>query len=188
MSTVPRPYSWRPVSHSHGHVAEPQRIGNPIFSPNNPVFLSLSEPLAVDPQRDVAESHGPCGVRRAHRCPDKPDACHRLIANVGKSQRNFIHVVQKCADLTNGLSADAPVQTGRSHGMDGSPGRIRTSDLTVNSRPLYRLSYRGACASRPYLVTAWAREIKRRWPFEAGPLAIRTRSLAYPEVREDNAR
>jgi hypothetical protein len=26
----------------------------------------------------------------------------------------------------------------------GSPGRIRTSDLTVNSRPLYRLSYRGA--------------------------------------------
>ena|SRR5216684_3691982 len=27
---------------------------------------------------------------------------------------------------------------------DGSPGRIRTSDLTVNSRPLYRLSYRGA--------------------------------------------
>jgi integrase len=28
--------------------------------------------------------------------------------------------------------------------MVGSPGRIRTSDLTVNSRPLYRLSYRGA--------------------------------------------
>ena len=27
---------------------------------------------------------------------------------------------------------------------NGSPGRIRTSDLTVNSRPLYRLSYRGA--------------------------------------------
>jgi hypothetical protein len=26
---------------------------------------------------------------------------------------------------------------------DGSPGRIRTSDMTVNSRPLYRLSYRG---------------------------------------------
>ncbi len=25
----------------------------------------------------------------------------------------------------------------------GSPGRIRTSDMTVNSRPLYRLSYRG---------------------------------------------
>ena len=29
-------------------------------------------------------------------------------------------------------------------GLNGSPGRIRTSDLTVNSRPLYRLSYRGA--------------------------------------------
>ncbi len=28
--------------------------------------------------------------------------------------------------------------------LNGSPGRIRTSDLTVNSRPLYRLSYRGA--------------------------------------------
>jgi hypothetical protein len=26
----------------------------------------------------------------------------------------------------------------------GSPGRIRTSDPTVNSRLLYRLSYRGA--------------------------------------------
>ena len=26
---------------------------------------------------------------------------------------------------------------------NGSPGRIRTSDMTVNSRPLYRLSYRG---------------------------------------------
>jgi hypothetical protein len=28
--------------------------------------------------------------------------------------------------------------------LAGSPGRTRTSDLTVNSRPLYRLSYRGA--------------------------------------------
>jgi hypothetical protein len=34
----------------------------------------------------------------------------------------------------------------------GSPGRIRTSDMTVNSRPLYRLSYRGAiCAARTLL-------------------------------------
>ena len=33
----------------------------------------------------------------------------------------------------------------------GSPGRIRTSDLTVNSRPLYQLSYRGAFANGRYL-------------------------------------
>jgi hypothetical protein len=40
--------------------------------------------------------------------------------------------------------ADAPRDASRC--VNGSPGRIRTSDLTVNSRPLYRLSYRGARA------------------------------------------
>ena len=34
--------------------------------------------------------------------------------------------------------------TENARSQNGSPGRIRTSDLTVNSRPLYRLSYRGA--------------------------------------------
>src|SRR5882672_1413385 len=42
----------------------------------------------------------------------------------------------------------------------GSPGRIRTSDMTVNSRPLYRLSYRGV-VSEILLLSAWHREIKR---------------------------
>ncbi len=45
----------------------------------------------------------------------------------------------------------------------GSPGRIRTSDPTVNSRLLYRLSYRGALTrlSESPFVSAPAREIKR---------------------------
>ncbi len=68
--------------------------------------------------------------------------------------------------------------------MDGSPGRIRTSDLTVNSRPLYRLSYRGASAGRPYLVTAWACEIKLRPPGGSDSTAARTCSLAYPEAEK----
>src|SRR5271155_5214209 len=42
---------------------------------------------------------------------------------------------------------------------DGSPGRIRTSDLTVNSRPLYRLSYRGARETGEpiYVASSWNR-------------------------------
>ena len=32
----------------------------------------------------------------------------------------------------------------------GSPGRTRTSDMVVNSHPLYQLSYRGTCTRRPY--------------------------------------
>ena len=45
----------------------------------------------------------------------------------------------------------------------GSPGRIRTSDPTVNSRLLYRLSYRGALEwlSESPFVSAPGREIKR---------------------------
>jgi hypothetical protein len=42
----------------------------------------------------------------------------------------------------------------------GSPGRIRTSDMTVNSRPLYRLSYRGVL-SEILLLSAYRGEIKR---------------------------
>ncbi len=44
----------------------------------------------------------------------------------------------------------------------GSPGRIRTSDPTVNSRLLYRLSYRGARAKdlNLYLVFALSAGIK----------------------------
>src|SRR4029077_649928 len=44
--------------------------------------------------------------------------------------------------------------------LGGSPGRIRTSDMTVNSRPLYRLSYRGVL-SEILLLSARHREIKR---------------------------
>jgi hypothetical protein len=56
---------------------------------------------------------------------------------------------------------------GVSHLRSGSPGRIRTSDMTVNSRPLYRLSYRGVfrfiCAE-PELLSIYAhrRKIKNR--------------------------
>jgi hypothetical protein len=44
---------------------------------------------------------------------------------------------------------------------DGSPGRIRTSDMTVNSRPLYRLSYRGVFGylREPELLSIYA----HRW-------------------------
>ena len=44
---------------------------------------------------------------------------------------------------------------------DGSPGRIRTSDMTVNSRPLYRLSYRGVFRflREPELLSIYA----HRW-------------------------
>ncbi len=49
----------------------------------------------------------------------------------------------------------------------GSPGRIRTSDMTVNSRPLYRLSYRGvlyrvlSCTESELLsISAYRCEIK----------------------------
>ena len=31
--------------------------------------------------------------------------------------------------------------------LSSSPGRIRTSDISVNSRTLYRLSYRGPCGA-----------------------------------------
>ena len=45
-------------------------------------------------------------------------------------------------------SSEKPIKAGKcsssENEIDGSPGRIRTSDMTVNSRPLYRLSYRGA--------------------------------------------
>lgn len=34
--------------------------------------------------------------------------------------------------------------------MFGSPGRTRTSDMVVNSHPLYRLSYRGAIRESEY--------------------------------------
>ena len=45
------------------------------------------------------------------------------------------------------------------------PGRIRTSDLTVNSRPLYRLSYRGAIQNCDYVCyTASSGQIKRFRP------------------------
>jgi hypothetical protein len=47
----------------------------------------------------------------------------------------------------------------------GSPGRIRTSDPTVNSRLLYRLSYRGAREkTEPYLVFALNAGIKNVRP------------------------
>ena len=50
-------------------------------------------------------------------------------------------------------------------GGDGSPGRIRTSDPTVNSRLLYRLSYRGARErTEPYLVFALSTGIKNGRP------------------------
>ena len=70
----------------------------------------------------------------------------------------------------------------------GSPGRIRTSDMTVNSRPLYRLSYRGVfwfiCAE-PELFSIYARrrEIKNRHyncksAVRINPNRARCRSLA----------
>jgi hypothetical protein len=65
----------------------------------------------------------------------------------------------------------------------GSPGRIRTSDMTVNSRPLYRLSYRGVFfkpllreASEILLLASYRREIKRLEP------AIISGKYAYESI------
>ena len=56
----------------------------------------------------------------------------------------------------------------------GSPGRIRTSDPTVNSRLLYRLSYRGALMKRSELsfVSVLRRESKNSaWPIHSPRLS-----------------
>ena len=41
-----------------------------------------------------------------------------------------------------------------------SPGRTRTSDMAVNSRPLYRLSYRGVKGLRPLYLAVFSPRIK----------------------------
>ena len=50
-------------------------------------------------------------------------------------------------------ATNAPPRSSRRRRTDrggGSPGRTRTSDMVVNSHPLYQLSYRGTRTGRPY--------------------------------------
>jgi hypothetical protein len=68
---------------------------------------------------------------------------------------SFINYDLGCIDLEQKTSQtiDNPhlaqgchLYLGADTGQDGSPGRTRTSDPAVNSRLLYRLSYRGISA------------------------------------------
>jgi hypothetical protein len=67
-------------------------------------------------------------------------------------------------DLINGAPEMAEKPNGRGPQKIGSPGRIRTSDPTVNSRLLYRLSYRGALSLQPEpsLLSSLTKQSKSR--------------------------
>ena len=75
----------------------------------------------------------------------------RIGKDKDQLQLKFLHVSRSRRNTGLGKQLfELARTTARARGRnDGSPGRIRTSDMTVNSRPLYRLSYRG--------VFYWAR-------------------------------
>ncbi len=101
-----------------------------------------------------------CGQGRAIRHPEiavppvhaqyraDPVCPSRILCSLSLSTP----LPQKATRLSAGEGRDSRGYTtcGDSRTLRNSPGRIRTSDQSVNSRPLYRLSYRGPRRKLPY--------------------------------------